>query len=90
MWSGGSYFYCDGRKVDCYWIFTNFRGSLFPVMMLIFSFGMLKCLDRNFMSSALAFPFSGGAAIRIFNVPSSMVVKSSLLGALGITLILKY
>lgn len=54
------------------------------------SFGALKCLLKNLMSSVFAFPFSGGAAIRIFKVPSAMASTNSDFGDFGITLILRY
>ena len=58
-------------------------------MIVIEDFSILKCFARNFINSALAFPFSGGAATRIFIVPSAMVSTISDFGLLGITFIRK-
>lgn len=67
-------------------ILINLSRSPFPLMMEILSLGTLYCFERNLMSSVLAFPFSAGAAMRIFKVPSSMVSISSDFGLLGMTL----
>ena len=59
----------------------------------MFCFGSENSLLRNFISSLLAFPFSGGALMRIFIVwPSSSSIISDMqfFSAFGITFILKY
>lgn len=64
----------------------SLTGSLFPLTMVMVSFETLKYLARNVINSVLAFPLSGRAAIRIFNVPSANVLISSVVDDFGMTL----
>ncbi len=64
----------------------SFLVLVWPEMMRISSLGQLNFFARKRINSVLALPRSGGAAIRIFKVPSAISSINSVLGDLGVTL----
>lgn len=61
-------------------IFINFKCSVLPLIIEIFSVGIFNSLLKNFISAMFAFPFSAGAAIFIlYVIPFSLSSKISVI-----------